>query len=399
MFDILICGAGPAGLVSSIAFAKQDFSVAIVDPVDRARETPEETIDTTQDRRSTAHLLNTVSFLEELGIWQEICSNACALDMLAILNVTSRKDKTKAPSKTIFRARDAGLSTFGYNVPLRDSLAGLNHLMNSNKNISVFMGAGLSKISKVANSVVAHLNDGRSIKAKLIIGADGTNSKVREAMGIKVLRRFTGQTALAFHVTHEQPHQNTSTEIYSTGGPLTLVPMPNKNGHNASAVVWMQNVDRAKTLLKFSKSDFLRIVQEKSFGVVGKIETCSEISSRAVLIQVAKQIIGTRIALIGEAAHALPPIGAQGFNLSVKDVMTLSKLISRHKEDPGNRSLLLQYQANRLPDIIVRSGSIGILNILAWSENELLQKGRSTGLSFVQNYPKIKENLMKLGLS
>ena len=398
MFDILVSGAGPTGMVSALAFAKQGFLVAIVDPIDRAKEALDHREMASSDFRSTAHLSKTIAFLEELDIWKEVCANACALKALSIINVSSKKYLCEKHDSIVFNAYEIGKDAFGYNIPIKDTVAGLSKLVKHHEKISTFFGVGVDKITVTNSMAIARLSDGRSIDAKLIVGADGGQSPVRTAAGISITSKFTGQTALAFRIIHEKPHLNISTEIYSSGGPLTLVPLLEENGQNASAIVWMQNNDQAEKLLRLSHNEFRDQLENYSCGVVGKIDCCSKISSRKVALQVAHQISSNRVVLIGEAAHLLPPIGAQGYNLSIQDIITLTKLASFHKKELGSQSMLLKYQKKRLPDIFLRSTGVGILNILAWSKNPLLQYGRATGLSFLQNSAVVRESLMRVGL-
>ena len=365
MFDILVSGAGPTGMVSALACAKQGFLVAIVDPIDRMKETINDGKTACSDLRSTAHLSKSITFLEELGIWEEVCAHACALKTLAIINVSSKKHLCDRYDSMVFNAYEVGKNTFGYNIPIKDTVDGLSRLVKSNNQISTFFGVGVDKITVTSGRAIARLSDGRSIDAKLIVGADGGQSAVRKAAGINVMSKFTGQAALAFRIFHEKPHFNASTEIYSNGGPLTLVPLLEENGQNASAIVWMQNSDQAERLLKLNQNDFRHQLEKYSCGVVGKINFCSKISSRKVVLQVANQVIGNRVVLVGEAAHLLPPIGAQGYNLSIQDIITLTKLTFVHKKELGSQSMLLKYQSKRLPDIFFRSAGVGILNILA----------------------------------
>ena len=399
MFDIMVIGAGPTGLVSALTFAKAGYNVAIIDPVNRAGIDSNENTGGLQDRRTTAHLTPTVKFLEELGIWDEICQNACALERLVIIEDTSQNLFSNQQKRTVFDPSELGRQNFGYNVPIRDNLKGLVKLVKANSNITLFFGVGLQSVVRDDKSVFGILTDGATIEAKLLIGADGGNSQVRKSLGIGVKKKYTGQTALSFHITHEEPHFNTSTEIYSDGGPLTLVPMGRKNKEHESAVVWMQNANKACRLVNYDSDLFLDHVRKKSRNTVGKILSCSAISSRPVIVQLANQIIDRRVVLVGEAAHLLPPIGAQGYNSSIKDIRVLSDAILESQDDPGSIAALKKYRSLRLPDIYLRTAGVGALNFLAWSGNPLLQRARLAGLDFLQNNKFLKKSAMRFGLN
>ena len=399
MFDIVVIGAGPTGLVSALTFAQAGYDVAVVDPVDRAGVAAKVCNDRTQDRRTTAHLTPTVKFLESLGIWKEISCNACALERLVIIEDSSRNLMSGGRKRTVFDPSELGNQNFGYNVSITDNLEGLAKLVKANRNITSFFGVGLQSIVPDDEVISGVLTDGTSIDAKLLIGADGNNSQVRKSLGIGVKKKYTGQTALSFHITHEEPHYNTSTEIYSDGGPLTLVPMSRQNEKHESAVVWMQNADKANLLANYNGDLFASQVWERSCNTVGKIQSCSAINSRPVIVQLADQIIDKRVVLLGEAAHLLPPIGAQGYNSSIKDIKVLSDVVLESKHDPGSNSTLKRYRSLRLPDIYLRTAGVGALNFLAWSGNPLLQRMRGTGLNLLQNSGILKKSAMRYGLN
>ena len=399
MVDIIVIGAGPTGLVSALTFAKAGYEVVVIDPVDRVGNASSENSNGLQDRRTTAHLTPTVKFLEKLGIWNEICQNACALERLVIIEEAAQNFIANRQKRTVFDPSELGGQNFGYNVPIRDNLEGLVKLARAKSNITLVFGIGLQRVVQDDKSVFGILTDGTTIEAKLIIGADGGNSQVRKSLRIGVKKKYTGQTALSFHITHEKPHFNTSTEIYSDGGPLTLVPMCRKNKEHESAVVWMQDTDKAGFMANNDSDLFLNHVQEKSCDTLGKILSCSAISSRPVIVQLANRIIDRRVVLLGEAAHLLPPIGAQGYNSSIKDIRVLSDTVLESKNDPGASAALKKYQSLRLPDIYLRTAGVGTLNFLAWSGNPLLQGLRLTGLNLLQNNAFLKKNAMRFGLN
>ena len=399
MFDILVIGAGPTGLVSALTFAKAGYEVAVIDPVDRAGATASKYSDRSPDLRTTAHLSPTVEFLKDLGAWNEISQNACALEKLVIIEDMSRKPTFRKRNKTVFNPLELGNQNFGYNVPIKDNVEGLAKLARANSSITMIFGVGLQTIIQDDEVVSGILTDGSTIEAKLLIGADGGNSQVRKSLGIGVKKKYTGQTALSFHIKHEKPHLNTSTEIYSDGGPLTMVPMSRRNEENESAIVWMQDADRANLLTSYESDVFLSHLQEKSCNTVGKIHWCSAINSRPVVVQLANQIIDRRVALLGEVAHLLPPIGAQGYNSSIKDIRVLSEVILEGQNDPGLSATLRRYQSLRLPDIYLRTAGVGALNFLAWSGNPLLQTMRLTGLNLLQTSKILKKTAMRFGLN
>ena len=291
MFDIAVIGAGPTGLVSALTFAKAGYKVVVIDPVERAGVAASEYSDDSPDLRTTAHLTPTVKFLRDLGVWDEISRNACALEKLVIIEDSSQNPTSGWPKRTVFDPLEVGNQNFGYNVPIKDNLEGLARLAQANSSITMLFGVGLHTIVQDGEVVSGTLTNGETIEAKLFIGADGGNSQVRRSLGIGVKKKYTGQTALSFHIKHEEPHLNTSTEIYSDGGPLTLVPMSRQNEEHESAVVWMQDAEKANQLVNYDSDLFASRVREKSCDTVGKIHSCSAINSRPVVVQLAKHML------------------------------------------------------------------------------------------------------------
>ena len=399
MFDIAVIGAGPTGLVSALTFAKAGYEVVVIDPVERAGVAASEYSDYSPDLRTTAHLTPTVKFLRDLGVWDEISRNACALEKLVIIEDSSQNPTSGRPKRTVFDPLEVGNQNFGYNVPIRDNLEGLARLAQANSSITMLFGVGLHTIVQDDEVVSGILTDGETVEAKLFIGAGGGNSQVRRSLGIGVKKKYTGQTALSFHIKHKEPHLNTSTEIYSDGGPLTLVPMSRQNEEHESAVVWMQDAEKANQLVNYDSDLFASRVRAKSCDTVGKIYSCSVINSRPVVVQLANRLIDRRVVLLGEAAHLLPPIGAQGYNSSIKDIKLLSEVVLESRNDPGSSATLKSYQSLRLPDLYLRTAGIGALNFLAWSGNPILQRMRLTGLNLLQNSKVLKKTAMRFGLN
>ncbi len=183
MFDIAVIGAGPTGLVSALTFAKAGYEVVVIDPVERAGVTASEYSDDSPDLRTTAHLTPTVKFLRDLGVWNEISRNACALEKLVIIEDSSQNPTSGRPKRTVFDPLEVGNQNFGYNVPIKDNLEGLARLAQANSSITMLFGVGLNTIVQDNEVISGILTDGETIDAKLFIGADGGNSQVRRSLG------------------------------------------------------------------------------------------------------------------------------------------------------------------------------------------------------------------------
>ena len=242
------------------------------------------------------------------------------------------------------------------------------------------------------------LSSGKTVKAKLVIAADGRNSILREKAGISVKTHRFGQKALAFAVTHPIPHKNISTEIHNSGGPFTLVPLPDYNGKPSSAIVWMENGEKAKNLMEMETKNFEGEMTVRSCNILGPLKLASKRSLWPIISQIADKLYSQRLALIGETAHVVPPIGAQGLNMSLADIKCLNDLDQKYPDQLGSMNTLKEYQKTRIFDIRQRVAGVSALNQISISNNKVIQNIRAFGLENFFQVPAIKHTVMKLGM-
>ncbi|MBA3325949.1 MAG: FAD-dependent monooxygenase, partial [Rhodobacteraceae bacterium] len=308
--DILIAGGGVAGLTAAAAFAGAGFDVVCVDPAPPVTAAEREG----SDLRSTAFLQPSVELLRCAGLWTRLDGHAAPLRVMRIADAGGPEPKVRETAD--FVAEELGAEVFGYNLPnwllRREMVAHLAGLPNA-RLIAPGRVAGLTPRSTAA---LARLADGSQVRARLVIGADGRDSFVREAAGIAARRWSYGQKALVFTVGHSLPHDDVSTEIHRSGGPFTLVPLLGDAGAHASAVVWMETGPRAQALFTMEPAPFEAALNERSCGVLGELALTSPRRLWPIVSQITDRLDGPRAALIAEAAHVVPPIGAQGLNMS-----------------------------------------------------------------------------------
>lgn len=207
-----------------------------------------------------------------------------------------------------FDAAEIGDKPFGWNLPnwllRREILDRLQQLQS----VSFLPGTGTQDVIARDEGALVTLSNGRKLRARLLIGADGRNSPVRQALGIGVRTFRYGQKALAFAVTHELPHENVSTEVHRSGGPFTLVPLPDRDGKPCSAVVWMENGREIARLAALSDDEFNQQLNIRSAGVLGLLTRVTPLTQWPIISQIADRFVATRTALIAEAAHVVPPL-------------------------------------------------------------------------------------------
>ena len=391
-FDVIISGAGLAGLATAVAFGNVGFRVLCVDPASPItdRDTPG------ADLRSTAFLQPARDFLVSLGLWERLAAHATPLEVMQIMD--SGGSETTARVSKRFEARDISSLPFGWNLPnwllRREILGKLQQLPN------VTLRSGLASAGLFTRLKEARVtfSDGSRARAKLVIAADGPKSAMRRAAGIAVKTSRYGQKALAFAVTHTLPHDSVSTEIHRSGGPFTLVPLPDWQGQPSSAVVWMDTGAQANTLHQMPTPAFEAAMTERSCGVLGPLTLASRRTLWPIISQTAEQLCGTRLALAAEAAHVMPPIGAQGLNTSLKDVKALLQLAEARPDDVGDATMLEAYHRARITDIRARAAGIEMLNRTSMLSALPLREARAAALQALHGIAPLRQTVMQLGL-
>ncbi|KMK66908.1 UbiH/UbiF family hydroxylase [Puniceibacterium sp. IMCC21224] len=390
--DIVISGGGIAGLTAAAAFGAQGFSILCVDPAPPV--TDRETAGA--DLRSTAFLQPARAFLETAGVWARLAEHATPLQTMRIVDAGGADPASRVSRD--FRAEDISKLPFGWNLPnwlLRRELAA--HLRRM-PDVDYRPGTATQSLFTRSGSARVTLTDGARVQTRLVIAADGRGSPMRKAAGISVTTTRFGQKALAFAVTHPVPHGNVSTEIHRTGGPFTLVPLPDVDGQPSSAIVWMETTANADALMTLDDSAFEAAMSERSCHLFGPLTLASRRTLWPIIAQQADRLVGERVALVAEAAHVLPPIGAQGLNMSLTDLGVLLDLAVADRTGLGTRHMLDRYARARGADIRARVAGITLLNRASMAQAPLLRDLRAQGLEALFALTPLRKGLMSLGL-
>ncbi len=390
--DILISGGGIAGLTAAAAFGTAGFDVICVDPAQPItdRDTPG------ADMRTTAMLQPARTVLEDAGLWQALAPHAAPLEVMQIVDAGG-SDGTARQIKA-FRASDVSDLPFGWNFAnwrLRQCM--VERLLNL-PNVRFWPGIGAKTLLTRTAEARIGLSDGTRVRARLVIAADGRNSPMRQAADIGVRTRRYGQKALAFAVNHLIPHENISTEVHQTGGPFTLVPLPDHNGKPCSAVVWMDDGPLSVARMNADTAAFEAEMTARSCAVLGALTLASPRSIWPIMSQRAERMSGERIALLAEAAHVVPPIGAQGLNMSLADTATLLDLARSRPEGLGDAEMLDRYHKARHGDVAMRVAGIDLLNRTSQAKGPLARDARAFGLRALHEIKPVRKTLMQLGL-
>lgn len=390
--DILISGGGVAGLTAAAAFGKAGFRVICADPTPPVTERDAEG----SDLRTTAFLQPSQTLLGQIGLWDRYAPHAAALQVMRIVDAGGEVSEPRLVKE--FDASDISEKPFGWNLPnwllRRELVAFLQDLPN----VDFRQGVGTKSLFTRTEEARVTLTDGSLISCRLVIAADGRSSPMREAAGIGVKTLRYGQKALAFAVTHPLPHQNVSTEIHRSGGPFTLVPLPDYHSKNSSAVVWMETGPEVDRLANLPVPEFEAAMNERSCGILGDLTLASRRTVWPIISQVAEHMSSERLALIAEAAHVVPPIGAQGLNMSLGDLRALLDLATANSSDLGSRKMLDQYHKTRHGEVQVRVTGIDVLNRASMAHAQPLRDARAMGLNALYSLAPVRKTLMQMGL-
>ena len=376
-----IVGAGPAGLIAAIALAAAGIATTLI-----GRRSG-------SDHRTTALLAGSVTALETLGAWEACKGLAAPFRTMRIIEDTARL--IRAPEVN-FAASEIGLDAFGYNIENRYLVAALEARANELPALTRIEDEARA-IEIDAHGVTIKLKSGGEISAQLAIGADGRRSLCRTAAGIDTDARSYPQTALTFNLRHAREHHDISTEFHTESGPFTLVPLSGKR----SSLVCVVEPDVAAQIGKLDGTALAEELERRAHSILGRFEVEDGRGVFPLAIATARQFGANRVALVGEAAHLIPPIGAQGLNLGLRDAATIGELAVaayRNDGDIGAAELLARYDAQRRADIKSRAFAIDLLNQTLLSDFLPLQGARGFGLYLIDRIGPLRRALMREGV-
>jgi 2-octaprenyl-6-methoxyphenol hydroxylase len=379
----IVVGGGPAGLTAAIALAAGGIATVLVG---KRPARP--------DNRTTALLAGSVTALTTLGIWPRCVSQAAALKVMRIIDDTGRL--WRAPEVN-FSADEIDLEAFGYNIENRHLVAALEQHAGALANLRMIEDE-VSSIEPDDAAVGVTLKSGEALRAPLVIGADGRHSLCRQAAGIGMDEREYKQAALTVCIKHSRPHRDTSTEFHTPSGPFTLVPLPGRR----SSLVWVLDPIHADDIAALDDAELSAEIERASHSILGKIEVEPGRGLFPLSVATAKRFGNRRIALIGEAAHVIPPIGAQGLNLGLRDAAAICELAVaayRDGRDIGAADVLTAYDTMRRADVGSRTLAIDLLNRTLLTDFLPVQGMRGLGLYLLDRIGPLRRAAMREGVA
>ena len=383
IYDVVVIGGGPAGLAAAIALAEAGANTALL-----ARRAPY------ADNRTTALLGASTEFLERLDVWRHCRDKAAALQTMRLVDDTGRL--IRAP-EVRFSSDEIGLDQFGYNIDNRTLMEALEE--------RAAQVSGLTRLDDEAetiepqeSAVTIRTRLDQWLSARLVIGADGRQSLCRAAAGIDVRRRELNQAALTFNISHSRPHRNISTEFHTAQGPCVFVPLPG----DRCSVVWVSAPREAERLMALDDDGLSDATEKQAHSILGRVRAEPGRHLFPLAVEKPEQIARHRIALVGESAHVLPPIGAQGLNMGLRDAADIAGIVGDAigmGEDPGSPRVLARYASARRADVMSRTLAIDIANRSLLSDFLGVQSLRAAGLHLLNAIGPLRRLAMREGLA
>lgn len=377
--EVAVVGGGLAGLSAAIGFAAAGFDTILIAP-----PAPE-------DQRSTALIGSSLDHFERIGLLGAIEQSGEPLRVMRLVDDTMRL--FRAPTIE-FHASEIDRDAFGINILNAELLPLLTAEAERLSDRLLILPTSLVSLEVSEAHAALALENGETARVQLVVGADGRRSRVRDSAGIGVRSWSYPQSAIVLNFSHGRDHDGVSTEFHTRHGPFTQVPLPGRR----SSLVWVERPETADLIVAARPEELSRMIEERLHSILGAVEAEGRPQCFPLSGATAVRFAGERIALVGEAAHVFPPIGAQGLNLGLRDVSDLIASAERHRDDLGGRSMLQAYERARTGDVTSRTLAVDLLNRSLLSGFLPVQVLRSAGIGLLARLPALRRNVMREGV-
>jgi 2-octaprenylphenol hydroxylase len=384
-FDVVIVGGGAVGVAAACKLSQQFDRVAIIDNNQHTAWKK----DDAYGLRVSAINLASMELLSQIDAWSEV--QAMRAFPYRSMSVWEQGSDTQID----FNASDTMHSSLGSIVENQVLLTALNNAANKNSNITQFSNNALHELSAISDSsMLVELDNGVRLTGKLVIGADGQRSKVRECIGVSCLRTHYQQLGLVCTVNTALDHQQTAWQCFTEYGPLALLPLEDKT----CSIVWSVAEQKCHELMALDDAEFNLQLSNAFENKLGKLTLASDRKSFPLLGAQATQYIDHRVALLGDAAHAVHPLAGLGLNLGLADVAHLSSLLQASDRPLGSERVLRQYERARKSENVLMQRSLEMIDSLFREERPLVKQIRSVGVNMTNKALPLKLVFMRRAL-
>ena len=392
--DVAVCilGAGPVGATLAATLAAAGLPTAVVDPQPLP---PMELAEF--DGRAYAVALTSKRLLEAAGVWDRLPVPPCPIHGIRVAD--GRPGEPPSPLSLHFRAADVGPEPFGFMVEARNLRVALNARLPLLPNLRVFAPVEAAAVERDASGATIRLGSGETLRARLVVGAEGRNSPLRRGAGIRAAVLDYHQIGMVGAFAHERPHGNVALEQFLPNGPFAQLPLngPGSFGTamlpHASAYVWTDRTAIARRMLALPDEAFGHELRRRLGDHLGEVRPIGRRWSYPLSAMDVSRWTDTRLALVGDAAHGVHPIAGQGLNLGFRDVAALAEeaiAAWNGGGDPGAPAVLARYQARRRPDTLLMLSGMHALERLFGNDLMPVRLARRLGIAAVDRLPGLK---------
>jgi 2-octaprenyl-6-methoxyphenol hydroxylase len=384
--DVVIGGGGMVGLTLALALAQGGLKVVVADPAPASAM-----LDAKFDGRVSALSYSSVRMLEALGVWEALAPDAQPIH--DILVTDAGLGRAPSPFSLHFDSAEIG-RPMGAIAENRHIRAALFAALDRAKDVTFVSPAALTGLKPGPHETVATLSNGDAVRARLAVAADGRDSPMREAMGLRTIAWSYPQIGIVATVEHERPHNGTAYEHFLPSGPFAILPMTGMR----SSLVWTEREDLAPAMMKLSDADFDAEIARRFGAHLGATKAAGPRWSYPLKFHLARGFVAQRFALAGDAAHGIHPIAGQGLNLGFKDAAALAECAldaARLGLDIGNPQALARYERWRRFDSFALAASTDALNRLFSNDIAPLRAARDFGLGVVDSIGPLRRFFMR----
>lgn len=384
--DVVILGGGLAGLSMAAALATAGVPVVCID-----QDSPDRQAGDAFDIRTTAIAYASMRVLDCVGVWRHMEAKAGPMLDIRIADQFSplfvHYDHTEL-------AMEGENRPFGWIIDNKDLRHALFARVAELPGLVHLAPARATRVERTRSGAAVFLADGRVVRAKLVVGADGRGSLARESAGIKVRRWVYDQSAIICTIRHSEPNNGVAVEHFLPNGPFAVLPMT----ENRCSIIWSEKTSLVKAYLDLPDDQFIEELDRRSGGYLGTITLATGRQAWPLSVLLAERFIAERLALIGDAAHAIHPIAGQGLNLGLRDVAALAEVVvdaHRLGLDVGGPEVLARFQRWRRFDTVLLAAVCDGLVHLFSNNIPPLRLARNLGMAVVNRLPPVKRFFMR----